>query len=124
MIPKTVDISFPKDYVFKAHVQNKQNLKFKNFIFNNLKEFSYFPQVVAELGVGDGTLAEIIAKYLRPKILYLIDKNDFFLHFSSKRIGDLLPPLKRWASPFIEGSLHEYRDYFPISVQRLPSPGA
>jgi ubiquinone/menaquinone biosynthesis C-methylase UbiE len=89
-MPKAIDISFPKDYVFKAHVQNKQNLKFKNFIFNNLKEFSYFPQVVAELGVGDGTLAEIIAKYLRPKILYLVDKSDFFLHFSSKRVDKVV----------------------------------
>ncbi|MGC9110039.1 MAG: GNAT family N-acetyltransferase [Caldimicrobium sp.] len=78
-------ITFPKNYVYKSYVQGKQNQKFKEFIYRNLKEFSYSPKIIIELGVGDGTLAETIARALQPEIFYIVDLNDFFLKVSEKK---------------------------------------
>ncbi|MGC8965380.1 MAG: class I SAM-dependent methyltransferase, partial [Caldimicrobium sp.] len=83
-------ITFPKDYVYKSYVQGKQNQKFKEFIYRNLKEFSYSPKIIVELGVGDGTLAETIARVLQPEIFYIVDLNDFFLKISVKRVRQVV----------------------------------
>ncbi len=83
-------VTFPKKYIYKSYVQDKQNQKFKEFIYRNLKNFSCLPKVIAELGVGDGSLAEIISKTLQPEIFYIVDLNDFFLKISEKRVRQVV----------------------------------
>lgn len=79
-------VKFSKEYIYKSFVQSKQNSRFKKFTVSTLKEYSFFPSSIAELGVGDGTLSEELFKLLRPERVYLVDVNKTFLRFSGSRI--------------------------------------
>ncbi len=87
-MPRKRTVVFSKDYLSNSIVQQKQNKKFRDFILSNLKKLDYHPEVLLELGVGDGYLARLLSQSLSSKKFYFVDKNPIFLDLCKKAIPD------------------------------------
>ncbi|MFN4245725.1 MAG: GNAT family N-acetyltransferase [Brevinematia bacterium] len=79
-------IIFSKDYILHSVVQYKQNKNFVKYIYQKLKDFDFIPTVVAEFGVGDGTLATKLFNSFKPKTFYIVDLSKDFLKNVEKNI--------------------------------------